>query len=122
MATKHNTRQLVTSGQDVTTLKEGEIYGYGVDAGTGAFMDITGAEELSSFLTQKEDNYERLIEEMELTYKHTRNWLLWQRGDNNVAMFSSGWGDGYYASYIGYDGDNNICRLVTDFGVLPWNE
>jgi hypothetical protein len=33
-------------------------------------------------------------------------------------MFKSGWGDGFYATYIGYDKSGNICRLVTDFVVI----
>jgi hypothetical protein len=33
-------------------------------------------------------------------------------------MFKSGWGDGFYATYIGYDKAGNICRLVTDFVVI----
>ena len=36
----------------------------------------------------------------------------------NIAMFYSGMGDGAYASYWGLDSRNEICCLVTDFGVL----
>lgn len=108
----------VREGQDLSKLKNDEIYGYGVDAGTGAFMDISGAKEFMSFLMEKENNYEVLIEEMEKNYKDTWDWLLWSRNDFNVAMFKSGWGDGFYASYIGSDKNGLICRLVTDFGVI----
>ena len=38
--------------------------------------------------------------------------------DVNVAVFSSGWGDGFYASYWGEDEAGNVLALVTDFGVL----
>ncbi|WP_432774035.1 DUF4241 domain-containing protein [Brevibacillus gelatini] len=37
-------------------------------------------------------------------------------------MFSSGWGDGSYASYIGYDADGQIVRLLTDFYLVDWME
>lgn len=37
-----------------------------------------------------------------------------------MAMFSTGWGDGSYASYIGYDAEGQIARLVTDFYLLDW--
>lgn len=108
----------ICEGQNISDLKQDEIFGYGVDAGTGAFMDITGGKELMSFLTEKENNFQVLIDEMEKTYKHTWDWLLWERNNNNVAMFKSGWGDGVYATYIGYDREDNICRLVTDFQVV----
>lgn len=108
----------VCDGQDISQLKENEIFGYGVDAGTGAFMDTSGAAELMSFMTAKEDNYQVLIDEMERNYKDTWDYLMWQQNDSNVAMFKSGWGDGVYATYIGYDKTGNICRLVTDFAVI----
>jgi len=108
----------VCEGQDLSKLDENEIFGYGVDAGTGAFMDISGAREFMNFLAEKEDNYKELIDEMEKSYRHTWDWLLWERNHTNVAMFKSGWGDGFYATYIGFDNSRNICRLVTDFAVL----
>lgn len=107
----------VENGQEISTLAKDEIFGYGVDAGTGAFMDTSGAKEFMNFLNEDPDNAEILIEQMEQNYKHTWDWLLWERNNVNVAMFKSGWGDGYYASYIGYDRSGNICRLVTDFAV-----
>jgi hypothetical protein len=36
----------------------------------------------------------------------------------NVVEFSTGWGDGCYASYWGLGDDGEPCCLVTDFGVL----
>jgi hypothetical protein len=110
----------VTKGQDASKLADGEIFGYGVDSGTGCFMDTSGCKKFSEYLSQKQDNYNNVIDEMENTYKHTRSWLIWDREGFNVAMFSTGWGDGYYATYIAYDSDNIICRLVTDFGLLDW--
>jgi hypothetical protein len=108
----------VCDGEDISKFNDDEVIGYGVDAGTGAFMDISGAEEFISFLTEKENNFQILIDEMEKNYKHTWDWLLWNRNNTNVAMFKSGWGDGVYATYIGYDGTGCICRLVTDFAVI----
>ena len=35
-----------------------------------------------------------------------------------MVAFSSGFGDGRYASYWGFDEENNLTCLVTDFGVL----
>jgi Protein of unknown function (DUF4241) len=108
----------VCDGQRIEDLETDDIFGYGVDAGTGAFMDTSGGKEFMKFLMEQQDNYEIIIEEMQKTYKDTWSWVLWDKNNSNVAMFSSGWGDGLYATYIGYDSNNNICRLVTDFGVI----
>jgi len=110
----------VTTDQDASNLTEEEIFGYGVDSGTGCFMDSSGAKAYSAYLKLKENNYNIVIAEMEITYKDTRSWLLWNKDSFNVAMFSTGWGDGLYATYIGYDNEHSICRLVTDFGLLEW--
>lgn len=108
----------LTAKQQLKDLKQEEIFGYGVDTGTGAFMDETGAKELKKFLTEKDANYEVLTNLMDTTYQHTRSWLNWESNGANVMLFSSGYGDGFYASYIGYDKAGHICRLVTDFGIL----
>jgi hypothetical protein len=110
----------VTVDQDASNLTDDEICGYGVDSGSGCFMDTSGAKRYSTYLDEKEDNYMNVIDEMEATYKHPHSWLLWNKEGFNVTMFSSGWGDGLYATYIGFDSEDSICRLVTDFGLLEW--
>jgi len=105
-------------GQDAETLTDDQIIGYGVDSGTGAFMDTSGGKEFAAFLDADDKNFEVLTEEMNNTYQPTRSWLLWGKNNVNAALFSAGWGDGFYASYIGYDANGNICRLVTDFQVI----
>lgn len=108
----------VCEGQDISKLKKDEFFGYGVDAGTGGFMDTSASEEFTNFMSESEDSYQDLIDTMHENYKDTRDWLLWESNKVNVAVFSAGWGDGVYATYIGYDKAGNICRLVTDFQVI----
>lgn len=109
-------------GQDPTMLKKGEIFGYGVDSGTGAFMDMEAHNSLSKAMDKNENLFEEIIEEMDKTYVHTRSWCIYAINEENVAMFSSGYGDGGYQSYIGYDEKGNICRLLTDFYIISWAE
>ncbi|MGN7470618.1 DUF4241 domain-containing protein [Brevibacillus sp. SAFN-007a] len=114
-------KMAVWENSDVTQLAADEFFGYGVDAGTGAFMDEMACKRLESRMEQDETFAEALMEEMDQTYKHTRSWLVKEMGNGcNVAMFSSGWGDGSYASYIGYDADGQIVRLLTDFYLVDW--
>lgn len=110
----------VVEGQDVSTLKPGEFFGYGVDSGTGAFMDAAALRHFEAQRNREGEKFDdRLFAEMDKTYKHTRSWHLFETKAGTVAMFSSGYGDGAYPTYRGYDKDGRLVAVVTDFGVLP---
>lgn len=38
-----------------------------------------------------------------------------KNGNANIIMFGSGLGDGLYARYVGYDKNNNVVKLISDF-------
>jgi hypothetical protein len=112
----------VWRGQDLATLKPGHIFGYGVDSGTGCFMDEAAARRLMRRMDKVEDYFEEILAQMEPSYVHTRSWALLDLGSRqgkplNAAVFSSGCGDGFYASYWGWSG-KRLARLVTDFDLL----
>lgn len=134
---------------------EGEIYSYGVDSGTGCFMDWDAAQALYVLANPDPVAYEvarqanptqawnlplatldlslaalekfnrefcdKVIAEMEknaLNVNRAANWanvLLNYVTEANVIAFSSGWGDGGYSSYWGYDAKDNLVTLATDF-------
>jgi hypothetical protein len=111
-------------GQTLSTLEEGEIFGYGVDSGTGCFMDEEAAqiidESIYSTGAYEESLINRLEGELEKNYRPTWDWAVLcvnQKNQANVIAFHSGWGDGIYASYLGYDSENKIASVVTDFCV-----
>jgi Protein of unknown function (DUF4241) len=133
---------------------------YGVDSGTGSFMDLEASRVLKALgepdpvayqVAKREsseaawglsmaalDRFEkefadRVNAEMEKNREAARSsvysddrkgdWANLNINDQtqaNVITFSSGLGDGGYASYWGYDSDNNIACIVTDF--LLFNE
>jgi hypothetical protein len=111
-------------GQDPATLEEGYIFGYPVDAGTGCFMDAEAAQDLA--MDDVDGGHaDTLLEEMDKTQVPTWAWAdLEVRAATgaNVIAFSAGFGDGFYASYWGYDADDKPVCLVTDFGVLNEEE
>ena len=45
------------------------------------------------------------------------DWLNWNipNTDCNVPIFASGWGDGAYPSYFGYDAEGNVCSVYIHF-------
>jgi Protein of unknown function (DUF4241) len=107
-------------GQSADGLKDDEFHGYGVDSGTGCFMDVEAARILAVGSNWENEHHEAL-EEMNKTYVHTWAWVntvLDPARSANVVAFSSGYGDGTYPSYWGYDANGQVACLVTDFGVF----
>ncbi|HVO31984.1 MAG TPA: DUF4241 domain-containing protein [bacterium] len=100
-------------GESLSDLEPGKIFAYGVDAGTGCFADAGVASQLAD-----EGVQQRLADALEATYEHTWSWANVEIGGAGVAAFSSGWGDGAYASYWGFDAAGKLIALCTDFGVL----
>lgn len=104
-------------GQDISTLGPDQFFGYPVDAGTGCFMDASVASVVARRMFKDNDWGDDLIAEMEKTRVPSWDWLnspIETTGGNLVA-FSSGWGDGACPCYWGYDADENVVSLVTDF-------
>lgn len=114
----------VIEGQDIATLRGDEIFGYGVDAGTGAFFDPLAGKAAARLLHANPDAWEDWQTEGERNGPKAVGphfFLLdLALGEANAIMFGSGWGDGFYASWFGYDADGNVAALVTDFATIDW--
>ena len=108
----------IPEGENADTLEEGEIFGFPVDSGTACFMDEI------AFDAWEKANADAVTVEQLLRDNEKDTWtkLLYETGETNVAVFSSGVGDGLYASYIGYDAENHITTLLTDFYLIPWDD
>lgn len=108
------------SGEDINSLEEGEIFGYGVDSGTGCFMDAKAADSVAEIEINsgEQDFAEKLIEELEKNRAQGNNWAVIpidKAAKFNIVAFDSGWGDGIYATYFGYDAEKNVAQVITDF-------
>lgn len=108
--------QAVVPEQDLGALGADEFYGYGVDAGTGCFVDAEAVEPLGDF----ESDTETLMAAFEA--------MEWSAGvvaltapdsGHNLVAFSSGWGDGVYPTWIGRTATGEVACLVTEFFVIP---
>lgn len=114
-------RLATSAGQDPSLLGPGEFYGYGVDAGTGCFMDVVAARLLIARMEADDDYGMQLADDLQDDYRPT-----WCRLDTrpdptapeNVVCFSSGWGDGSYPTFFGLDADGAVLAVVTDFLLL----
>lgn len=105
-------------GQEQVLIFGDTFYSYSVDGGIGLFLD-----EKANIEFVKDDSQSVLDEIFKEMDKHTH--VSWQFGlcklnDHNLVAFSTGFGDGHYATYVGYDDNGQPCRLLTDFGMVDW--
>ncbi len=101
------------SEEELQKLDDEQFFGYGVDSGTGGFMD----EATYKILDSLEDAFEELDDELENSYVDTYSTanVTFPETDNNIVAFSSGFGDGAYPSFWGFDEAGQRCCLITDF-------
>jgi hypothetical protein len=111
-------QMLAVGEESLSDLKEGEIFGYGVDSGTGSFMDRQVAEAVGKAMAASNDLDDQIVSALDATYVHTWGWANIPLAPGNLIAFSSGWGDGFYASYVGSDESERPCVVVTDFDVV----
>jgi hypothetical protein len=94
---------------------------YGVDSGTGSYLDPKAAVLLEKRLLKDPNGYLQVIAEMERRQVNTWSWanlVLDEATGLNQILFSSGVGDGGYNCFVGYDNQGNPTKLVTDFQIL----
>lgn len=115
----------VTPRQDPRKLKEGQIYGFPVDAGSASFLSSEAAElharKLMPTWGEVDFDYIRQLSSQMETHLEQGSWAIieWPENKNlNAALFTSGFGDGFYASYWGYGKNGEIVALVIYFGLL----
>ena len=107
------------------------LNGFGVDAGLASFCDASVAEEYTKFWYnwQKDNpnkNYyndyfnnffkESYKEHPEIQTSHG-NFIYWEipKTNHKIAMFETGFGDGYYMSLWGLNEKDEVCELVIPF-------
>lgn len=114
-------------GQNPADLGEGEYFGYNVKSGLGCFMDAETAPILRYVQEQVQvqlgddyiDYYDNvLMEELTRNADVFSNHFPTPDSDLNVMIFSTGWQEGIFASYWGYDADGNVACLLTDFNLF----
>lgn len=117
--------------EDLTEeIEDDEFYGFGVDSGLAAIAD---AQTQPLYETAREamvkageiDEWDNpflsaLKESYTIAPKYQReggDWVNWAvpDTDNNVIVCTSGWGDGYYPVYFGYDEQGDVTGIYVRF-------
>lgn len=109
----------VVEGQNLATLTPGHTFGYPVDAGTGSFVDAETAVVAAERMRADEGMAQSWIQMGERKTPPMFHADI-DIGPGNIIMFQSGWGDGVYTSWFGYDAQGTVAALVTDFLVIDW--
>ena len=122
------TWELATSeGQHLTELEEGEIYGFPVESGMGCLMDFETQENLNlleqHLFKRKGDDFTGIYEEFFHEHFFQEEGAVNQYAflkpheekPGNLFAFETGYGEGFYASYIGFDKNNVPVKVVSEF-------
>jgi hypothetical protein len=102
---------------------------YPVENGLGSFSDYETwklfTQEIADFYKENKDgNYYNDILESHFkanaaipASSRGEDWINYKlkKANGNIIMFGSGWGDGLYPRYVGYDKSGQAIKLVTDF-------
>lgn len=105
------------AGEDIATLEDTEFFGHGVDSGSSCFVDLQAARELVR-RNQDWDYCWKQFPQLIAFEGHGKNVAIDPSSGLNLIAFTSGFGDGSYASYWGFDAEDRLVCLVTDFGLL----
>lgn len=109
--------------------------GYPVDSSLGSFMDARAAKVLMDYthsVMPDDDDYRRALRG-QVRRRWQKKGYAWANVDLacdakisqvdpglNIVAFDAGYGPGTYSTYLGWDNDDNLTRVVTDFEVLEF--
>lgn len=108
--------------------KDGVMEGFPVDAGMMTFCDVKVAEEYRAFLDKwykanpnnnhYDDYFAAFFAEsykaLPAYQREGGDFIEWENPDtgNKMVMIASGFGDGFYNSYYGYDANGQLCQII----------
>lgn len=120
-------KMATTEGQDVKDLAEEEVFGYPVESGMGCFMDVETQNSLNELEQRlyhsKGVDFMGIYEEFFHDYFFDENGAIDQYAflkpaeekPGTIFGFETGYGEGFYASYIAFDKNNVSVKIITEF-------
>lgn len=127
-------KMATTEGQNIDDLKGEEIFGYPVQSGMGCFMDVETQDCLNhlekKLFHRKGADFMGIYEEFFHQHFFDENGAIDQYAflkpdeekNGNIFAFETGYGEGFYASYIGFGKDNQPIKIITEFIEIQVNE
>ena len=106
-------------GENASSFAKDEFMGYEVENGLGCFMDERVMDILDVMDEEELENYEKNIrEKIRQSETACADILIDEKTVSNIIVFASGWNTGIFPTYYGFDKQNKLARIVTDFMVI----
>lgn len=106
-------------GESAKGFAHDEFMGYEVENGLGCFMDESVMEILDTMSEEELDTYEKSVKDAVRENECScANIVIDKKTGQNIIVFASGWNEGTFPTYYGFDKNNKLTRLVTDFMVI----
>lgn len=123
--------EALTGDEDLVHLQEGEYFGFNVNTGLACVCDVKVRDAFCDFIDAWErerpgdniyDDYfsSLFVLNSRINPRYQRNggdWINWTIPDTDYSLpiFQSGFGEGAYPMYFGYDAKGKICQIVVQF-------
>lgn len=116
-----------TEGQEISDLQEGEIFGFPVESGMGCIMDVQTQKNLNELEQQLFHRkgadfmgiYEEFFHEHFFDEDGAIDQFAFLRPDEekpgNLFAFETGYGEGFYATYLGLDAEKQPVKAIVEF-------
>ncbi len=106
-------------GESAKAFGHDEFMGYEVENGLGCFMDEKAMEILDVMSEEELKDYENKVKDaVRNSDCSCADIIMDEKGGINTIVFASGWNEGTFPTYYGFDKDNKLSRIVTDFMVI----
>ncbi|MGW4383154.1 DUF4241 domain-containing protein [Kitasatospora sp. NPDC004531] len=105
----------LSEGQDEQRLGPGDFYGYGVDAGTGCFLDAAAVGPIGELVERDDDFVIDAVHDA----AHRPATVTDPVTGHTMVAFTTGWGDGHYPTWVGHGADGHVVGYVSEFFVIP---
>ena len=120
-------KMAVTKDQNVADLQDEEIFGYPGESGMGCLMDLEAQDDLQKLeqkiYAEKGEQFCGIYEEFFrphffINENASNKFTILkpeEAEESNIVAFETGYGDGFYASYIGFDSTNEPIKIISEF-------
>ena len=106
-------------GESAKGFSSDEFMGYEVENGLGCFMDEKVMEMLDIMSEEELNDYETKVKDaVRQSDSSCADIIMDEEKGLNIIVFASGWNEGTFTTYYGFDKNNKLSRLVTDFMVI----
>ena len=106
-------------GESAKAFSRDEFMGYEVENGLGCFMDEKVMEMLDIMCEEELEAYEIKVKDaVRQSGNSCADIIMDEEKGLNIVVFASGWNEGTFPTYCGFDKSGRLSRLVTDFMVI----